>query len=401
MMIFIEIYSQIHIFSEFRSKKRAKTTNKDTIAKRVGEELNVKYVLDLRDFPGDPVQEILTHDFQDILNDPEVEIVAEVMGGVKPAYDFVKACLENGKSVCTSNKELVAKHGAELLEIAKQKKLNFLFEASVGGGIPIIRPLNQSLTADEIMEITGILNGTTNYILTQMLVNNVSFEDALKNAQQLGYAEANPSADVDGIDACRKICILAALAYGVIYPSDLVYTEGIRNVSSRDAADAAKLGASIKLIGHCEKTDDEKVLLCVSPRMVPSDVPLYSVSDVFNGIMVSGQAVGDLMFYGRGAGRIPTAGAVLADIVEIVKHMSTKQLPPAKWVRGDESTLADVKAAKCAYYCRVEGEKLPDGCQKVSYDGGETSFKTDVIDGYALDELLSGYTVTSKIKFFA
>ena len=376
-------------------------TNKEIIKKDLGTELEIKYIVDIRDFTGHPLEHKIVKDFNIVLNDPEVSVVAEMIGGSHPAFDFSLAALKAGKHVVSSNKEVVANFGEVLLAAAKENGVAYLFEASVGGAIPIIRPMRESLSSDNILSVNGILNGTTNYILTQMLVNGVSFDDALKEAQRLGYAEANPSADVDGIDACRKICILAALAYGTVYPSDLVSTEGIRAISSRDASDAAKLGASIKLIGHCEKTEDGKVLLCVSPRVIPASVPLYSVSDVFNGIMVSGEAVGDLMFYGRGAGRIPTAGAVLADIVEVVKHMSSKQLPPPEWVRGDASTLADVKAAKCAYYARVKGDKLPEGCVKVSYADGETAFTTDVIDGYALDNLLCGFEVTSKIRFFA
>ena len=376
-------------------------TNKEIIKKDLGTELEIKYIVDIRDFTGHPLEHKIVKDFNIVLNDPEVSIVAEMIGGSHPAFDFSLAALKAGKHVVSSNKEVVANFGEVLLAAAAENNVAYLFEASVGGAIPIIRPMRESLSSDNILAVNGILNGTTNYILTQMLVNGQSFDDALAKARELGYAEANPSADVDGIDACRKICILAALAYGVVYPSDLVYTKGIREISKRDASDAAKLGASIKLIGHAEKTDGGKVLLCVCPRVVPADVPLYSVSDVFNGIMVSGEAVGDLMFYGRGAGRIPTAGAVLADIVEIVKHMSTKQLPPAKWVRGDESTLADVKSALCAFYCRVKGDKLPEGVTSVSVSDGESSFVTEKLTEYDLDAMLNGYEVTSKIRFFA
>ena len=376
-------------------------TNKESIKKDLGTELEIKYIVDIRDFTGHPLEHKIVKDFNIVLNDPEVSIVAEMIGGSHPAFDFSLAALKAGKHVVSSNKEVVANFGEVLLAAAAENNVAYLFEASVGGAIPIIRPMRESLSSDNILAVNGILNGTTNYILTQMLVNGQSFDDALAKARELGYAEANPSADVDGIDACRKICILAALAYGVVYPSDLVYTKGIREISKRDASDAAKLGASIKLIGHAEKTDDGKVLLCVCPRVVPADVPLYSVSDVFNGIMVSGEAVGDLMFYGRGAGRIPTAGAVLADIVEIVKHMSTKQLPPAKWIRGDESTLADVKNAPCAFYCRVKGDKLPEGVTSVSVSDGESSFVTEKLTEYDLDAMLNGYEVTSKIRFFA
>ncbi len=374
--------------------------NKEIIKRDLGTELEVKYIVDIRDFKGHPLEHKIIKDFNIVLNDPEVEIVAEMIGGSHPAFDFSIAALKAGKHVVSSNKEVVANFGEVLLATAAENGVAYLFEASVGGAIPIIRPMRESVSSDNILSVNGILNGTTNYILTQMLTNNTSFEDALKQAQALGYAEANPAADVDGIDACRKICILAALAYGVIYPSDLIPTEGITKISKRDAADAAKLGCAIKLIGHAEKLGD-KTHVCVCPRIIPADNPLFAVVDVFNGIMVSGEAVGDLMFYGRGAGSLPTAGAVLADIVEIVKHMATKQLPPPVWVRGDASTLADAKSARCAFYCRVKGEKIPDGATLVSFEGGESSFTTDVINEYEFDKLVSGYEVVSKIRFFA
>lgn len=375
--------------------------NKEIIKKDLGTELEIKYIVDIRDFSGHPLENKIVKDFNIVLNDPEVSVVAEMIGGSHPAFDFSLAALKAGKHVVSSNKEVVANFGEVLLAAAAENNVAYLFEAAVGGAIPIIRPMRESLSSDNVLSVNGILNGTTNYILTEMLTKNADFDDALKQAQQLGYAEANPSADVDGIDACRKICILSALAYGTVYPSELVYTEGIRNVSKRDASDAGKLSASIKLIGHTHRDSDGKVVLCVCPRVIPSTNPLYSVSDVFNGIMVSGQAVGELMFYGRGAGRIPTAGAVLADIVEVVKHISSKQLPPAKWVRGDESTLADIKASVCKFYCRVEGDKAPTGCVVVSYENGETSFTTEEITEYQLDSMLEGFKVTSKIRFFA
>lgn len=251
-------------------------TNRESINKKAGQEINVKYVLDLREFPGDPVMDILVHDYNVILNDPEIEVIAEVMGGVEPAYTFVKAALEKGKSVCTSNKELVAKHGPELLKIAREHNRNFLFEASVGGGIPIIRPLNQSLTADEITKITGILNGTTNYILTKMSKEGLDFDTVLKEAQDLGYAERNPSADVDGFDACRKIAILASLAYGYNVDYEEIYTEGITKITDIDFKYANKMGRSIKLFGEANKVDDQ-FYAYVAPVMIDSNHPLYSV----------------------------------------------------------------------------------------------------------------------------
>ncbi|MDO5154586.1 MAG: homoserine dehydrogenase [Eubacteriales bacterium] len=297
-------------------------TNHESINKRAGKDINVKYVLDLRDFEGDPVQKILVHDFDIILNDPEVDIIVEVMGGVEPAYTFSKKALLAGKSVCTSNKELVAKHGAELLAIAKEKKLNYLFEASVGGGIPIIRPLNSSLTADEITEITGILNGTTNYILTEMAQKGYAFDDVLKKAQDKGYAERNPEADVEGYDACRKIAILTSLVAGAQVDYEDIHTEGITKITDVDMKYAKELNASIKLLGRSTKVNDTFYSM-VAPFIIGEKHPLIGVNGVFNGIFVHGNVLDDVMFYGRGAGKLPTASAVVSDVVDAVKHMGT------------------------------------------------------------------------------
>ena len=296
-------------------------TNHEIINKRAGEEINIKYVLDLRDFPGDPVQQILTHDFNDILNDDEVKVVVEVMGGINPAYTFVKQCLAAGKSVATSNKELVASHGPELLAIAKENNVNFLFEASVGGGIPIIRPLNSSLTADEIDEITGILNGTTNYMLYKMSTEGCEFDTVLKEAQQKGYAEADPTADVEGYDACRKIAILSSLAYERYFDFEDIYTEGITKITPEDMEYAAKLGRTIKLLGTSRRLADGTCYAMVAPFMLGQNSPLYSVNDVFNAVFVHGNMLGDAMFYGSGAGKLPTASAVVGDIVDAAKHL--------------------------------------------------------------------------------
>lgn len=295
-------------------------TNQKSINTRAGQDINLKYVLDLRDFPGDPVEDVLVHDYDIILNDEEVDIVVEVMGGINPAYKFVKEALLKGKSVCTSNKELVAKHGAELLEIAKNNNINFLFEASVGGGIPIIRPLNQSLTADEIMEISGILNGTTNYILTKMCKEGLSFDTVLKEAQDLGYAERNPEADVEGYDACRKIAILSSLACGHQVDFEDIYTEGITKVTDVDFKYAKEMGVSIKLIGTSKRVDNGFYAM-VSPKMISDEHPLAGVNGVMNAIFVKGNVLGDVMFYGAGAGKLPTASAVVSDVVDAVKHM--------------------------------------------------------------------------------
>lgn len=298
------------------------TTNRETITKRAGEAIDVKYVLDLRDFPGDPIQEKIVHDYQVILDDPEVKIIVEVMGGVEPAYTFVKKALQAGKSVSTSNKELVAKHGAELLALANEKNVNFLFEASVGGGIPIIRPLNQSLTADEIDEITGILNGTTNYMLTKMDTAGADYDTVLKEAQDRGYAERHPEADVEGYDACRKIAILTSLAYGMQVDYEDIHTEGITHITETDFKYAKTMNMGIKLLGTSRR-EEGGVFALVAPMMIAHDHPLYSVNDVFNAILVKGNALGDVMFYGKGAGKLPTASAVVSDVVDEVKHMGT------------------------------------------------------------------------------
>lgn len=326
-------------------------TNRDNINKKAGQEINVKYVLDLREFPGDPVMDVLVHDYNVILEDPEVEVIAEVMGGVEPAYTFVKAALEKGKSVCTSNKELVAKHGSELLKIAREHNRNFLFEASVGGGIPIIRPLNQSLTADEITHITGILNGTTNYILTKMSKEGLDFDTVLKEAQELGYAERNPSADVDGFDACRKIAILASLAYGYNVDYEEIYTEGITKITDVDFKYANKMNRSIKLFGKANKTDD-KFYAYVAPVMIGSNHPLFSVNGVFNGILVNGNVLGDVMFYGSGAGKLPTASAVVSDIVDAVKHLNTNIM--SFW-SSKKLELTDIKLSEKKFFVRIRG----------------------------------------------
>ena len=298
------------------------TTNRETITKRAGEAIDVKYVLDLRDFPGDPIQEKIVHDYQVILDDPEIKIIVEVMGGVEPAYTFVKKALQAGKSVSTSNKELVAKHGAELLALANEKNVNFLFEASVGGGIPIIRPLNQSLTADEIDEITGILNGTTNYMLTKMDTAGADYDTVLKEAQDRGYAERHPEADVEGYDACRKIAILTSLAYGMQVDYEDIHTEGITHITETDFKYAKTMNMGIKLLGTSRR-EEGGLFALVAPMMIAHDHPLYSVNDVFNAILVKGNALGDVMFYGKGAGKLPTASAVVSDVVDEVKHMGT------------------------------------------------------------------------------
>ena len=326
-------------------------TNHASINKRAGDEINIKYVLDLRDFPGDPVQEILVHDYEIIANDPEVDIVVEVMGGIEPAYTFVKRALEAGKSVCTSNKALVAKHGPELMEIAEKQNINFLFEASCGGGIPIIRALNSSLTADEIDEVTGILNGTTNYMLYKMSTEGSAFDAVLKEAQGMGYAEADPTADVEGYDACRKIAILSSLAYGSFLNYEDIYTEGITKITPEDMAYAKELGMTIKLLATSRKIGDDSFYALVAPFLIGPGNPLYSVNDVFNGIFVHGNVLGDAMFYGSGAGKLPTASAVVADVVDEAKHLHRNIM--TNWT-SHPLKLMDLDDVKGRYFVRVK-----------------------------------------------
>ena len=351
-------------------------TNHEIINKRAGEEINIKYVLDLRDFPGDPVQQILPHDFNDILNDDEVKVVVEVMGGINPAYTFVKQCLAAGKSVATSNKELVASHGPELLAIAKENNVNFLFEASVGGGIPIIRPLNTSITADEVTEITGILNGTTNYILTKMDQEGASYDEVLKQAQELGYAERNPEADVEGGDACRKIAILTSIVYGKHLDYTKIHTEGITKISTEDFKYADALGVSIKLVGTTKKEGDT-LYSFVAPMMLDENHPLSGIHDVFNGIFVHGNVVDDIMFYGRGAGKLPTASAVVSDVVDEVKHMGKNIM--ASW-DAEPLPIGDFRDAVNRFFVRVSADSITK--EEVQKLFGDVTYVTaEGIDG--------------------
>ena len=326
-------------------------TNHESINRKAGDEINIKYVLDLRDFPGDPVQEILVHDFETIINDPEVDIIVEVMGGLEPAYTFTRRALEAGKSVCTSNKELVAEHGVELLELARKNNINYLFEASCGGGIPIIRPLNSSLTADEIDEVTGILNGTTNYILTKMASDGSEFEEALKEAQNYGYAEKNPEADVEGYDACRKIAILSSLAYGNHVRYEDIYTEGITKITAADIKYAVAMGTSIKLLATSRKME-EGFYAMVSPVMISKKSPLYSVNGVFNAIFIHGNVLGDAMFYGSGAGKLPTASAVVSDVVDCAKHLHRSIM--VNW-SNRKLELMNIDEVRSRFFVRVSG----------------------------------------------
>lgn len=345
-------------------------TNKDTIAKTIGEEIELKYVLDLRDFPGSPVEDKLIHDFSVIESDPEVQIVVEAMGGLNPAYPFVKACLLAGKHVATSNKALVAAHGTELLQIARDKQVNFFFEASVGGGIPIIRPLCRCLTGERVEEITGILNGTTNFILTRMDKEGWSFKAALKEAQRLGYAEQNPEADVEGHDTCRKLAILTAMATGREVSYEEIYTEGIADISDTDFAYAAKLGMSIKLVGMSKADADGHVSAFVAPLMLDRDHPLSSVNDVVNGIMVKGNMLGVTMYSGSGAGKLPTASAVVADIIDAAKHIH--QNVAMGW-SAEKQEIAPMEANRFRYFIRVAGAPDEQLGQLAAFDPQEVA----------------------------
>jgi homoserine dehydrogenase len=327
------------------------TKHCEIIAKRAKEQIHIKYILDHKEFPDSPFAGRFTKSFDTILNDPEVRIVVEVMGGLHPAFEYVMQCLEHGKSVVTSNKELVAAKGAELLKTAQKNNLNFLFEASVGGGIPIIRPISQCLAANEVIGIAGILNGTTNFILTKMISEKMNFEDALALAQKLGYAERNPAADIDGLDSCRKICILASLAYGKhVYPEQ-VHTEGIRGITGIDVDYASAWGGVIKLISMVKRLENKKVQVIVCPMFVSRENQLATVDDVFNGILVRGDATGDVVFYGKGAGRLPTASAVVADIIDCVKHFKARKY--LFWEDGSPDYVEDYRENKDAMYVRL------------------------------------------------
>jgi len=325
--------------------------NNAQVSRNAGEEMHVKYILDLRDFPDDPYGDRVVHDVNIILQDSEIGIVCEVMGGTGAAYQYTKQALEAGKSVCTSNKELVAKYGPELIAIARAHNCNYMFEASVGGGIPIIRPINSSLTAEKILAVTGILNGTTNYILTKMGSEGTAFEDALKQAQEMGYAERNPEADVEGYDACRKIAILSSLMTGKNVDSEKVYTEGITRITSADFEYAEAEGMSIKLLAASRLMEDGSVLVMVSPFMISDAHALSTVNDVFNAVYVTGNMLGDSMYYGRGAGKLPTASAVVSDVIECARNAG-KSLP-CFW-ESDEVKLADVAETERAFFIRAK-----------------------------------------------
>ncbi|MCD8050661.1 MAG: homoserine dehydrogenase [Clostridiales bacterium] len=352
--------------------------NGQHISERVANEVNLKYILDLRDFPDSPYADRVIRDFSVIENDPEVQIVVETMGGVDFPYDCTKRALTAGKSVVTSNKELVATHGCELLKIAKEHGCSYLFEASVGGGIPILRPMTSCLAANELQEVVGILNGTTNYILTRMIRAGLSFGEALKEAQANGYAERNPAADIEGTDACRKICILSSLGFGRhIYP-DQVPTEGITNITLSDVAYARSGGYKIKLLGRSiRRESDGKVCAYVAPHLVADDSPLANVEDVFNAIQVTGDSIGDVMFYGRGAGKLPTASAVVADVMDIVRNKGKKVI---SWEEGGPDTVYSIDEVPNRWYVRTAGDFAVEGTKRLRNGDaadGECAFITD------------------------
>ncbi len=352
-------------------------TNNALLKENIRDDIQVKYVLDLRKFPGDPVEKVLTDDFNVILNDPEVDIVVETMGGIHPAYDFSKAALEAGKNVCTSNKAVVAECGHELMTIAKANSVNYMFEASCGGGIPIIRPLYSCLTGDVIEEITGIMNGTTNYILTKMFEEGASFEHVLKEAQDLGYAEKDPTADIEGHDPCRKISILSSIAYNKQMDYKDLYCEGITKLTAEDFKYAKKLGAKVKLFGTSTNTKDG-IAAMVAPFMIDSSNPLYSVDGVFNAIFVKGNMLGDAMFYGSGAGKLPTASAVVGDVVEMARHLH--ETVNKVWSDEKISIIPQEKVMN-AFFVRVKGSVSEEGKKVTELFGNVRFVETQELPG--------------------
>lgn len=375
--------------------------NKEEINKKSGEEINIKYILDLRDFPGDPFEDKIVHDVEKILNDPEIKIICETMGGLKPAYDFTKRALLSGKSVCTSNKELVAAHGPELINIAHDNKCNYLFEASVGGGIPIIRPLNYSLTAEKIDAITGILNGTTNYILSKMEKEGADFEDVLKEAQEKGYAERNPEADVEGYDACRKIAILSSLMCGKNVKYEDIYTEGITKITATDFVYAHACGRTIKLLAQSKEVDG-RFYAMVAPCMISTSNPLYMVNDVFNAVCVHGNMLGDSMYYGRGAGKLPTASAVVSDVVDCARHIG--KVIMCFW-DSEDVALTGIDEASRRFFVRVPLEQESKALQVFESVSmieanvpGEFGFITDVMTEKEFNRKAEEVGIISRIR---
>ena len=382
-------------------------TNARHIDEKVDNPVRLKYILDVRDFPDSPFADKVIHDFSMIEQDPEIDVVVETIGGARAAKDFTERAMKAGKSVVTSNKELVAEYGYDLLELAKAHGVSYYFEASVGGGIPIIRPLSQCLAANEIEEICGILNGTTNYILTRMIKGGLSFDAALKEAQRNGYAEQDPTADIEGYDACRKICILASLAYGRhIYPRQ-VPTEGITHVTLADVAYADACGKKIKLLGRAIRQPDGRVCAYVAPHLVDGENPLAGVEDVFNAISVRGNAIGDVMFYGRGAGKLPTASAVVADVMDAARHMHEKNY--LSWGRGGDDVSATTDHLENCWYIRAGGraDDIKARLGEVTFlarpgaPADEVAFLTGSMNEAALRQKLEGLALRSVMRVLA
>ena len=381
------------------------TQNKAIIEKKVGQPVSIKYILDLRDFPDSPFADLVVHDFNIIVNDPEVSVVAEMMGGSHPAYDFTLACLKAGKSVVTSNKEVVANFGTELLSVAKENGVSYLFEASVGGGIPIIRPLREDLASNNVTSISGILNGTTNYILTRMDAEGASFADVLKDAQRLGYAEANPAADVEGLDAARKIVILAAMAFGKRLNPNAILCEGITAITTADSELAKEMGYAIKLIGYTTRVDG-KILAMVSPRLVPLYNPIHGVNDVNNGILVNADMVGQVMFYGPGAGKLPTASAVAGDLIDVMAHTPAGIISPV-WTDATPDEIADPETYICRHLVVLDAPQSAEGeiaahlhLNALHFTEGRFSFITDEMSEAAVKEKIAevGYPLVTRIR---
>lgn len=365
--------------------------NADTITRNASQTIRLKYILDVREFPSNPYEHLLVKDFETIVNDPDVKVVVEVIGGTDAALKYTRRSLEAGKSVVTSNKELVATHGCELLKLAGEKGVNYLFEASVGGAIPIIRPVAQCMAGNRINEIYGIMNGTTNYILSEMAKRGAAFPEALKDAQQKGYAEADPAADIEGLDACRKICILSSLAFGRhLYPNQ-VPTEGIRAVTPEDMRYAASLGYRIKLLGRARAVGD-KVAAYVAPHLVSNENLLSAIDGVTNGIVVRGNAAGDVVFCGAGAGKLPTASAVVADVIDAVKHLNARKL--INWEEGSPDLATDPMLLESSWYIRTSADRATIEREFgevifASDTGSETVFKTIVMNGKIIRDYLS------------
>lgn len=376
-------------------------TNRELIEKRVGTEVDVKYILDLREFPGDPYEELLVHDVQVIMDDPEVDIVCEAMGGTGAAYQFTKTALSKGKSVCTSNKALVAEYGPELLKLAEENHCNYLFEASCGGGIPIIRPLQTCLLQEQIIALKGIINGTTNYILTKMELEGADFDAVLKDAQALGYAEANPEADIEGHDVQRKIAILSSVAFGnTVYYKD-VPTEGVTKISIDDFKYMKQLGATIKLLGM-SRYEDGKYFAMVAPFVLTKESPLYNVNDVMNAVLVTGNTLGDSMFYGAGAGKLPTASAVVADVVECA--LNPGRTVACTW-KPEKLEFSDISDAKRRFFVRMantneEAVKAAFGKVQLleAVKENEVAFVTEVMTERVYKDLASAFDVVSMIR---